>query len=149
MRHVLRRPALSGRLRAEFMKGPLFLALAGLLLVPGCLSYERAQACRELSVSLKESFGTVRTLESAEDVKGFVSELEALETRLEPWLAAPTWQGSDLTVFSVELGVLKKILAEIPPRTPKQNGTQGRRVDESVRRLTESAERLRLFCAAP
>src|SRR5690606_41708515 len=87
-----------------FMKGLPTVALAGLLLVPGCLNVERASACRELSASLKESFGTERTLETAEDVKGFVAELEALEARIEPWLTSPTWQGSDLTVFSVELG---------------------------------------------
>lgn len=131
------------------MKGLPSFALAGLLLVPGCLNVERAQACREFSSSLKESFGKERTLESAEDVKGFVGELEALEARIEPWLASSTWQGSDLTVFSVELGVLKKALSEFPPRTPKQNGTLGRRVSDSVRRLEESAERLRTFCSAP
>ncbi len=131
------------------MKSLPSFALAGLLLVPGCLNIERAQACREFSASLKESFGKERTLESAEEVKGFVTELEALEARLEPWLASSIWQGSDLTVFSVELGVLKKALSEIPPRTPKQNGTLARRVNDSVRRLEESAERLRTFCSAP
>jgi hypothetical protein len=131
------------------MKGLPTVALAGLLLVPGCLNVERASACRELSASLKESFGTERTLETAEDVKGFVAELEALEARIEPWLTSPTWQGSDLTVFSVELGVLKKALSAVPPRPPTTEGPFGRRISDSVRRLEESAGRLRIFCSAP
>lgn len=117
--------------------------------VPSCLNLERASACRELARAIEPTFGQERPLNTDADVGQLIQELNALEARIEPWTGDPIWQGSELTVFDVELGVLKETLAEMPSSGPQMKGHFGRRIGESVRRLKQSAERLRTFCAAP
>lgn len=129
--------------------GPKHVFLAFLPFLSGCMSLERASACREFASALEPTFGHERPLRTSEDVTQLVQELEALDRRIEPWTSRAAWQGSELTVFEVELGVFRATLQEIPSSGPKMEGHIGRRIGESVRRLKHSAERLRTFCAAP
>lgn len=126
-----------------------FLGLPLVLALSGCLPLERAHACRALAQAIGQTFGEERPLGTDKDVQRFVTELESLEKQIGAWVSESIWQGSELTVFEVELGVLSRTLKEFPNSTPTVEGQFGRRIGESVRRLKQSAERLRTFCAAP
>lgn len=106
-------------------------------------------ACRDLAEAMQKTFGEPRPLTTPGDVQQLTTELEELELRLASWSSKPIWQGSELSVLEVELGVLANGLKEFPDSDPTLEGHHGRKIGESVKRLKTIAERLRTFCSAP